>query len=235
MHKWKQIWANKTLPDRQEPSDVSVLSTLMALDGFDSGFNALTETHWHNYTNYIKHKLEIKENDTIFEVGCGAGAFLYPFYLSGNKIGGIDYSDALIKAARKYMPEGDFRVSEAIRLDTSNQYDFVVSNGVFLYFESIDYAENVLKKMIQKAKKGIAVLETSDVASKEKAIAMRKKKLGEEEYKRRYEGLDHLYYHRDWFVDMAKKYDCTVTIENQCIENYPNNAYRFNVFLNKRA
>ncbi len=170
---------------------------------------------------------------SIFEVGCGSGAFLYNFWENKNNVGGIDYSSNLISIAKKYLINGHFENQEAIKLNTMEKYDFTVSNGVFFYFPSHSYAEKVLEKMIIKAVKGIAILDISDYDYIEESMKLRKGSMGDKEYKERYEGLDHLYYKKQWFVDIAKKHNLKIEIEQQNINNYANNAYRFNVFMYK--
>ena len=64
----------------EDSSDSSILSRLIKADGFDTGFGSINEHAWKKYSEYIKYKLNnIKENDSIYDVGCGAGAFLYNF------------------------------------------------------------------------------------------------------------------------------------------------------------
>ncbi len=232
MSNWKTIWEKKSLTNID--NNDHILMTLMKLDGFDSGFNALTEEIWIDYVTYIKDKLKISNNQSVFEVGCGSGAFLYPFYLNGHIIGGLDYSESLVEAAKHFMPKGSFSVSEAIDLSTDEKYDFVVSNGVFLYFTTYAYAREVLAKMLEKANYSIAVLEVSDYDKKDEALFIRKKHMNEEEYTKRYKGLDHLYYKKSWFLQLADEFNCNIEIEDQKIKKYPNNLYRFNVFLHKR-
>jgi len=232
MQNWKKIWENKSLTDVD--SNDNVLMTLMKLDGFDSGFNSLTEEIWTDYVSYIKNRLNINNGQSVYEIGCGSGAFLYPFYINNHKIGGLDYSASLIDSAKHFMPNASFTVSEAIDLSTDEKYDFVVSNGVFLYFTTYKYAKVVLSKMLEKANYSVAVLEVSDYEKKEEALFIRKKHMSEEEYQKRYKGLDHLYYKKSWFLKLADELNCNIEIEDQRIKDYPNNAYRFNVFFYKR-
>jgi hypothetical protein len=116
-------------------------------------------------------------------------------------------------------------------IDEKIKYDTVLSNGVFFYFPSLEYAEKVLHKMINKATKSIAILDVSDQEWKDKSLEIRKGNMSEEEYAKRYDGLDHLYYSKQWFIDIANKYNLKIEIEQQNIKNYQNNSYRFNVFL----
>jgi 2-polyprenyl-3-methyl-5-hydroxy-6-metoxy-1,4-benzoquinol methylase len=169
--------------------------------------------------------------DSIFEVGCGAGAFLFPFYNSGNCVAGIDYSENLVKISEKAMPKADFKVCESVNLDLSEKFDVVVSVGVFIYFENYEYAEKTLLKMIKKAKKGIAITDIADLSKKDNAIKEREKKAcGDKAYSLKYKNLEHLYYAKEWFYDIFKKEGIDFYTEDQHIKNYFNNPYRFNIF-----
>jgi trans-aconitate methyltransferase len=230
--RWKEIWEKKSLDIIAK--DESILSNLLKLDGFDSGFNTLNEEIWIEYTSYITDILKIKKEFSIFEVGCGSGAFLYPFYCNHHNVAGIDYSRALIEASKYYMPKGSFSVDEAINLSINEKFDTVLSNGVFLYFPNYEYSKIVLTKMVEKARYSVAILEVSDLDTKEEALSMRKSLMSEEEYRKRYDGLDHLYYSQTWFTELAEELNCDIEIRKQNIRNYPNNLFRFNVFMNKR-
>jgi len=229
MNSWDKVWAKKI----EDNSELSILSRLIKADGFDTGFGSIDEHAWNKYSEYIKHKLNIKKNDSIYDVGCGAGAFLYNFIGITQRIGGIDYSKNLIEIARKYMQFGDFKCAEATDLD-SLPYDHVVSNSVFFYFPSLNYSYDVLSKMCLKAKKTVAILEVNDIDVKEEFLNIRKAHLTKEEYQKRYEGLDHLFFSKSWFYEFAKEHSYQIDIEQQNINGYQNNKFRFNVYLNMK-
>ena len=227
MNKWKSIWEKREIKE----DNSSILSRLISADGFDTGFGTILESDWIAYVEYISNKLNLKESDSIYEVGCGSGAFLYYFYKKGHKVGGVDYSSPLIKIAKKYISNKNFSLKEANQLTIVEKYDYVVSNGVFFYFSSHTYAKDVLSLMLKKANKGIAILEVNDFSKKEESMKLRKGYLSDEEYNKRYKGLEHLYYKKEWFLNFAKEYNLKIDIEQQNINNYTNNMYRFNVFI----
>ncbi len=82
MKKWKEIW-NKT--DRV--NDI-VLETLIKADGFDVGSGSFSLDDWKKYTKEFYEKLDIQRSDSVFDVGCGSGAFVYPLYIQKNTVGG---------------------------------------------------------------------------------------------------------------------------------------------------
>ncbi len=229
---WQEIWSRKqVLPDC-----AATLAQLIAIDGFNSPFGGLNETaHWLQYLDSLRCKLPILAGDSIFEVGCGAGAFLYPFYQAGQRVAGIDYAPNLIKLAAAVMPKAEIRCGDATQLPLRQRYDVVVSNGVFLYFADYEYAACVLRRMVQTASKSVGIFDVPDLAKQEAALAHRIATIGAAEYAENYRGLDHLYYDRDWFVQTLAGENIAITIEDQCIESYGNSPYRFNVFIQRKG
>jgi trans-aconitate methyltransferase len=227
INNWYTIWNRKEITD----TDKSILASLIAADGFDTAYGGIEESSWIYYIQRQAIKLEISPDDSIFEVGCGAGAFLYPFYQQGNPVAGIDYSAKLVKIAKDTMPKAAISMGEAVDISMKNQFDLVVSNAVFLYFPNYEYAANVLHNMVNIAKKSIGVFEIPDFAKKSAALKMRKGMMGEAEYEEKYRGLDHLYFSKNWFREVLATEDVKVTIEDQDIRGYGNSDYRFNVFI----
>lgn len=230
MNKWFEIW-NK---DKKLCDEYSILQSLIYADGFDSAIGKVTEDSWMNYVNKISEKLNITVNDSIYDVGCGSGAFLYPFYQKGHKVGGIDYSKSLIDIAQSVMNDMAFTNNEAINIYTQLKYDYVLSNGVFFYFTDLNYAQQVLEKMLLKANKAVAIFDIPDLFKKEICECYRKRALPEGEYEKKYMGLDHLYFSKDWFVEIANKFGYQIEVFDQIMENYGNSKYRFNIIITKK-
>lgn len=226
MNKWKDIW------NKRHTEGLMNLETLIKIDGFDSETGKISSQDWLDYIEFISKKINITSSDSIYETGCGSGAFLYPFYEKGHRIGGIDYSKNLINTAKSVMPEGDFACCEATDIETDVKYDILVSNSAFFYFPSYDYAKKVLKKMLCKARKAVAILDVADINFKNNIEKAKRDSIGEEEYKKKYEGLDHLYYDRQWFFNLDLS-SVSVEIFTQEINNYGYNDFRFNVIYKK--
>lgn len=229
MNNWKSIW-NK----RKSKVENDILDSLIIADGFDRGAGKIGNQEWIEYTCWIGDKLGIQMGDSIFEVGCGAGAMLYDYcYNMKCKVAGVDYSIEQIKIAKKVMPEMDFNVMEAINIANKDKFDYVFSNGCFEYFPDKDYAKTVLMKMISKAKKAVAVLDTNDIELFDLAKKIRKGALSEGEYENKYKGFEHLFFSRQYFEDIAKEKGLEIEIFNQNIKNYLNGKFRFNVIICK--
>lgn len=219
---WKSIWQSRAID--KEKID---LSELIRLNGWDSPTGKISIDKWLVYVEQMSRHIGIGKGDTIFEIGCGSGAFLYLFYNKGHEVFGIDYSKALISVAKSIMPRGSFNSIDAIDVETENQFDIVVSNGVFIYFPDLSYAKNVLRKMLQIAKKKVAVLEVNDQNKRGLWMKNRISSLGEEEYRKKYDGLDHLFFTREFFEELAEEYAWDVRFVNTEENIYPAAIYRF--------
>lgn len=224
---WAEVWEARRL----DPARPSVLSRLLAADGMDTEFGSVPEDAWNRYVLETAQTIGIKPGSSVFEVGCGAGAWLYEVGGLGCEIAGLDGSSALIGYARQHLPRGTWLVGDAASLDPIPQYDFVVSSGVFLYFPSLDYARGVLEQMVRKARAGVLILDVPDISKQEAALALRRQVAGEKDYSRRYDGLDHLYFEKAWFQSVLESNGALrVKIEDQHIDGYLNSGHRFNVY-----
>ncbi|CAJ1317880.1 class I SAM-dependent methyltransferase [Paenibacillus nuruki] len=229
MADWKEIWSRT----RQLPAEKQDLQFLIEADGFNSGAGKIAAPDWLAYIEYVTQLAQIVPNDSIYEIGCGSGAFLYPFYQKGHAVGGIDYSSSLIEIANRVMPNMNFDVQEALQLDTSHSSDVVIANSVFQYFPSLTYATEVIERMYAKAKRRVILLDLNDIAFEEEALAIRKGALSEGEYEEKYKGLDHLFYDRQFIEQVMQGKQASVHCSDQQIDNYGNNKFRFNVVIEK--
>ena len=222
---WRRVWRGRPLDDE---SATPSLETIMEIDGF----GATDPAAWSAGIGQTRTRLGVQPGDTIFDVGCGAGAFLYPLvHQFRHRVGGIDYSEGLVETARRAMPGMQFSVAEASLLDEDERYDFVVAHSTFQYFPTLDYAGTVLRRMMNKARKAVAVLDVSDAARRDDLESLRRGSLPDGEYEQRYSGLDHLYYDRSWFEEFARAAGARVEVFEQAIPTYETRGLRFNVLL----
>jgi SAM-dependent methyltransferase len=228
---WKQVWNKKHIDDLTGLGPDEILDKLIKADGYDVG-EELSIDDWKDYAYSVLNKLNIPEGGSVYEVGCGSGAFLYPFHLKGYKTSGIDFSASLIETIQKVIPEpAQFEINEAIHLDTVHKFDAVISNGIFFYFTNLGYARDVLTKMLEKSNGAVAILDLANNRFKEITEADRRKSI--ENFEEKYKGLDHLYFDKSWFLDFAEEHGCDIEIYNQQLE-YGNSKYRFNCIIRKK-
>ncbi len=232
--KWKAVWSGRHLGEIETSGrNGAILRRLIEADGFDRGNGRIGVEAWKQYIRSVRERISLKDTDSLFEVGCGSGAFLYPFYLADHRVGGIDYSGPLIAAARTVMTNMDFRNCDAIHLDCRESYDYVVANSVFFYFPDYGYALEVLRKMLKKSNKGVLALDIPDLKRREECESARRQALPPGEYEKIYHGLSHLYFDKEWFHEFGMRNNCKVDIFDQNIAEYGNARFRFNCVISK--
>jgi cyclopropane fatty-acyl-phospholipid synthase-like methyltransferase len=232
MRTWHQVWQNKGLS--RTPDDLvsgDVLDGLMDLDGYHSPTSSLSvEDHEVQFRQAVD-VLDIGPRDTVFEVGCGAGAFLYWLRPRCASVGGLDYAESLIAHARRVLPAADLQYGEARSLAMIPQYDVVLSNGVFIYFPDEQYAYDVLRRMIQKSRRAIGILDVNDAEHRREFEQMRAMSHGDQ--RSRYDGLEQLYLRREFFKEVAAELGLSCRIDKPRMPNSVNARFRYHVWLRK--
>jgi len=231
--RWFGIWNSR---GGDSAADLS-LEKLIILNGFDSGSIAIGAAEWRENARRVAALLGIQTGDSIFEVGCGSGAFLFALKeVIQCEVAGADYSAGLIAAARKIFPENRFDVTNATELDTSEQYDLVISHSMFHYLALVD-AEKVIRRMLSKAKRTVGIFDLPDLQTRDAAERMRRGTLPEGEYEKKYQGLTHTYYEKDWLKERIELSSPGAHIEfiASQIENNPQSPYRFGLIVHQAA
>jgi len=221
---WKEVWE-----DRVETIEPKTWEELFKANGYDNSRAQLRSDNLKEAQKYYWKLIDLKPTESVFEVGSGSGAFLYPLYDPKRKIGGLDLSHNLVEVAKENLPNADWIQGEATDLPTDEKYDHVISFGCFLYFTAYDYAEKTILKMLEKSNKTVSIYELPDADYEFHCESMRRETTPN--YDTDYKGLKHFYYEKQWFIDFAKKHNLHLTIFDQCIPNYENSKYRFCVVL----
>ena len=119
----------------------------------------------------------VKQNDTVLEIGCGCGAFLFALNeLADLNIVGFDSSYQLTEMAKKVLSDGTFTRTEAINFEyKKNFFEKIFSHGVFIYFESIDYAFSIIESSYEALKShgSLCLMDINDVSFKKDYYSLR--------------------------------------------------------------
>ena len=228
---WFNIWSNRKTNALKKID----LEDLIFYNGFDSPLGRMKKNDWLAYINNVSIKCDLKADDSIFEVGCGSGAFLLPFFNLKHKVSGIDYSEKLISIANLAL-KGNFeklKKCEADNIDTKAKFDVVVSNHVFHYFNSIEYSFNVLKKMLLKCNKKIVILGLPNISHKKESELTRRGLLTIEEYKKKYSDLNILYFDKLDLKTFAKTNNAKVNFFDHNMPGFKQNKFRFDCIISK--
>ena len=118
---------------------------------------------------HVAEVLDIGPGTRVFEVDCGDGAFLSPFYQNGYIVGGSDGDASAIAAAREAMPNGNFQTGLASALDPAVPWHVVVwrlrheaGKLSAAALAEVDYMRGVVARMFAKATHAIALLDVPE-------------------------------------------------------------------------
>ncbi len=238
-NKWKSIWNNRKIEDIKSDDSMEIYRTLKKTDWFDTIPWEDSEWYFNSFYNMRKEDDEMVRNlvwdiNSIYEVWCWSWAtlFLYKNKYPKLKAGWIDYSQTLSGIAKKvFWNNVEITCDEAMNLDTSKKADLVYSDSVFVYFNDIEYAKNVLEKMYQKANKAILITEVYDKSKEQECLDYRRSQI--ENYDEKYKWLEKLFFDKKFFEDFAKEHNLKIKFFDVNNQYYWNNKYMFNVLLTK--
>ncbi len=179
---------------------------------------------------YEKIKELAGDIKSVYEIGCGSGVNLYMFKNRGiDELGGIDYSESLARNAESITGSRDIRCGDAVTVSSDRKYDLVMSESVFQYFSDADYAETVLRKMIEKSSILTYLGEIHDAEYEEELIEYRRRTIPD--YDEHYKDLKKQFYQRDWIKRISGDYGKKVIFTEVNNPQYLNGRYLFNCFI----
>jgi len=233
---WKEIWNRHDATLSGVEDFESLVMELKKANGFDVvGKNSVSFDSWMKHIQATAIMLG-EDVRSIYEVGCGSGANLVMLQRLGiEKIGGADYSMKLSKVAEKATGSDDITCCEAIGFPIIPSYDAVISDSVTQYLPSLEYADEVFSRMVEKAMKVIAVLDVHDDEKKDEWLAHRKAVI--KDYESKYSGLDKmkLFIRKSFFEAFTERHGLQLMFTDTEIENYWNGQYTYNVFMYKKG
>ena len=227
---WLQVWKKKSnLPFSKN------YKTLLEMNGWDTGVSSFSIYEWKKFINLIIKKFKITKADNVFEIGCGSGAFLLPFYKKDINCFGTDYSLKFIKSCKKLMKKGVFIKSEANNLKKFKKYKFnyVFIHSVFQYFDNIKYADQVMSQLKEITQKGtkIFILDIPNLKKKKMWKKDMIKAIGKIEFYKKYSNFNHLFYPMSFFQKFCKKNDFSLSSILEFKLKKQSSKYRFNLMI----
>jgi Methylase involved in ubiquinone/menaquinone biosynthesis len=139
---WKEIWTQKGAMEGTK-NDIRIY------DGWEK-----STADMQDIAKKITKKINLKPTDRVLEVGCGAGGLAQ--YMDCEYIG-IDFSYTLVKRCMEFYQKTAV-YSEANDLPFKNQYfDKCFAWGVFLYFPTWNYTQEVINEMKRVTKEAIFI------------------------------------------------------------------------------
>ena len=108
----------------------------------------------------IKQQLEIKESNSILEVGCAAGFLAMGLSEIVRLYKGVDLSKKVLKvASRLNIENASFKKADGSKLPfEDNSFDRVICHDVFTNLPDMEYASKMIKEMLRVAEKNGKVM-----------------------------------------------------------------------------
>lgn len=231
---WKDIWNNKgNIVIDDNIDEYQCYKLLKRANGYDVEVNDEHEYYssfYNEWINVYNNIQKITQNGikSVFEVGCGSGVNLYMYKNRGIQVAGIDYSHGLIEIAKQFGNK-DINYGEAVSINVLPRYDLVQSEGVFEYFESLEYAEKVLRKMIEKSNKIVFLGGVWDKDKEDELMDYRRATI--KDYDERYKNLQKQFYSKDWVINISNHYNRKVEFEEVNNSAYWNSKYTYNCYI----
>lgn len=143
--KWEQIWLRK---GKSESTD------LRELNGYEK-----TSVDHAELGRIIAAALDMKANDKVLEVGCGAGALAKGLQdaAPGIRYVGTDRSATLVDKHIRLLGNSVLPFSADELVFADGFFDMCVCYGVFFYFDSLEYARKVVNVLLRQARTAVYI------------------------------------------------------------------------------
>lgn len=237
---WSSIFEDLPWYNKKFQNDYSIESLLAANGHSVSKSGAYTIEKWENTIKDIKKGLDIdnKQKYNIMEVGCGAGAILKYFENEKNNIFGIEPSSSYYNIVKKAIPDGNFLLGDALKLNDfdNNMFDVILCYSTCQFFPDTEYFEKFIYLCYQKLKIGgkLFIGDILDKDLKKEYMQYRIKQIGEEEYNKKYQetGLSHFYISKKELQNISGNFKLFNSEPSEKRGNEQIN-YRYNVYYEK--
>ncbi len=100
---------------------------------------------------------------------------------------------------------------------------------MFQYFDDENYAAEVAKKMICKAKHSIAILDVHDLRLREEFLNYRRSVIVD--YDVKYAMTKHLFLPKSFFISIAEENNCDVKFSDSSLPGYWNDKFTYDVYF----
>lgn len=120
----------------------------------------------------VAKKMDLKNEDRLLDVGCGAGLFEIAYAHWLKEIYGVDYSEVMVKVAKKNIEKYDNVIIE--KADIQNLpfkdefFDKVLVNSVIQYLGDLDEVEKSFEELKRVTKAGGRILVSMNLDANKK-------------------------------------------------------------------
>lgn len=138
--------------DNEKPRDQSEFSSERKRARFFFNLTSILYPliEWHLFPRYEKalEKLRLPAKHTVLDVATGSGILAAAFARRGHRVSGFDFSEKLLKRAKRKFPGIDFKIFDLVELNHYPSASFdIVSTGYLLHGLSTPFREKMLRDM----------------------------------------------------------------------------------------
>ena len=111
--------------------------------------------HYSKIAEYITYIDDFKNNldgNIVLEIGCGAGKITNYLTEHGYDVTGIDFSENILKLARKKFPNSKFVCADICEYETDRKYDGVFTKDMLFHLPDAD-----IRKVLHKVKNWLKI------------------------------------------------------------------------------
>lgn len=107
------------------------------------------DIHRRELENYYINTLLPDHGYSLLDVGCGTGYGTKKFANRFEKVKGIDFASGMIERAKKENPHINikYEVSDIVKMDTSEKYDFIISQRVIQNIPTVSDQHTAIKNI----------------------------------------------------------------------------------------
>lgn len=109
------------------------------------------------FKNYVAEYIKPEENQTVLELGCGAGNIIN-YFPKNIKYTGLDLSKKCINYCKSKFPDFNFKIQDiAVNFNLNETYDAIFSEGVMACLSDEQICK-VLENICKHSKKGTKII-----------------------------------------------------------------------------
>jgi ubiquinone/menaquinone biosynthesis C-methylase UbiE len=181
--------------------------------------------------------LQVDKRHRVLDCGSGAGAQSLFVSREAGVCVSLDYSPPLLRFGARIgaiaYPVGGEAGGLPFR---SGTFDRLLCFSVIFYFPDFEYARRALDDMLRVCtpEGRIVITDVPDAALKGEALRARQHPRHPTQHRSKAD-LQHLYYPRSFFTDVARAHGCSCTIVDHPLSGaeYENAPFRFNVIFDR--
>lgn len=111
--------------------------------------------HYSKIAEYITFIDDFKNNldgNIVLEIGCGAGKITNYLTEHGYDVTGIDFSENILKLARKKFPNSKFVCADICEYETNRKFDGIITKDMLFHLPDAD-----IRKVLHKVKNWLKI------------------------------------------------------------------------------